>query len=70
MPFLTGPFNCAGRNLAMMELRSVVARVAHEFDIAFLPGSDFDAVDYFGRIKDHFVSGAPPQELVFTKREI
>ncbi|BCS24988.1 cytochrome P450 [Aspergillus puulaauensis] len=69
MPFLTGPFNCAGRNLAMMELRSVVARVVHEFDIAFPPGSDFDAEDYFGRIKDHFVSGAPPQHLVFTRRD-
>ncbi|KAL5047501.1 hypothetical protein BDW71DRAFT_213947 [Aspergillus fruticulosus] len=68
MPFLTGPFNCAGRNLAMMELRSVVARVAHEFDIAFPPGSSFDADDYFGRIKDHFVSGAPPQNPIFTKR--
>ncbi|KAL4877038.1 cytochrome P450 [Aspergillus karnatakaensis] len=68
MPFLTGPGNCAGRNLAMMELRSVVARIAHEFDIAFPPGQKFDAEDYFSRIKDHFVSGAPPQELVFTRR--
>jgi cytochrome P450 len=69
MPFLTGPFNCAGRNLAMMELRSVVARVAHEFDIAFPPGYEFDVEDYFGGIKDHFVSGAPPQDLVFTRRD-
>ncbi|KAL2794966.1 cytochrome P450 [Aspergillus keveii] len=68
MPFLTGPFNCAGRNLAMMELRSVVARVAHEFDISFPTGTNFDAEDYFSRIKDHFVSGAPPQNLVFTRR--
>jgi cytochrome P450 len=68
MPFLTGPFNCAGRNLAMMELRSVVARVAHEFDIAFPAGTNFDAENYFSRIKDHFVSGAPPQNLVFTRR--
>ncbi|KAL4745630.1 hypothetical protein BDW72DRAFT_186361 [Aspergillus terricola var. indicus] len=70
MPFLTGPFNCAGRNLAMMELRSVVARVAHKFDIAFPPGSNFDANEYFGRIKDHFVSGAPPQNLIFTERRV
>ncbi|KAL3465446.1 cytochrome P450 [Aspergillus heterothallicus] len=68
MPFLTGPGNCAGRNLAMMELRSVIARVAHEFDVSFPAGSDFDAQDYFSRTKDHFVSGAAPQDLVFTKR--
>ncbi|OJJ42108.1 hypothetical protein ASPZODRAFT_137494 [Penicilliopsis zonata CBS 506.65] len=68
MPFLVGPFNCAGRNMAMMELRSVVARVACEFDITFPPGMDFDAHDYFHRVKDHFIAGAPAQKLVFSKR--
>lgn len=53
----------------MMELRSVVARVTYEFDISFPSGYAFDAEDYFGRIKDHFVSGAPPQDLVFSKRD-
>jgi cytochrome P450 len=69
MPFLIGPFNCAGRNLAMMELRSVVARVLHEFDVSFPKGIEFDAINYFDRVKDHFVAGAPKQEIVFTKRK-
>ncbi|QGA22244.1 hypothetical protein EYB26_009960 [Talaromyces marneffei] len=69
MPFLIGPFNCAGRNLAMMELRSVVARVVHEFDVSFPKGVEFDAVNYFDRVKDHFIAGAPKQDMVFTKRK-
>lgn len=69
MPFLIGPFNCAGRNLAMMELRSVVARVVHEFDVSFPKGVEFHAVDYFDRVKDYFVAGAPKQEIVFMKRK-
>lgn len=52
----------------MMELRSVIARTAHEFDIAFPEGIEFDPEKYFGRVKDHFVAGAPAQELVFTRR--
>ncbi|KAL4902353.1 hypothetical protein BDW74DRAFT_186886, partial [Aspergillus multicolor] len=68
MPFLAGPFSCAGRNLAMMELRSVIAWVAHEFDIAFPPALDFDPGVFFGRVKDHCVAGAPAVNLVFTTR--
>lgn len=67
MPFLIGPFNCACRNLAMMKLCSVVARVVHEFDVAFPRGIEFDPANYFDRVKDHFVAGAPKQEIVFTK---
>lgn len=68
MPFLTGPYSCAGRNLAMMELRSVIARTVHAFDIAFPDGTAFDPEEYFSRVKDHFVAGAPAQELLFTRR--
>jgi Cytochrome P450 len=68
MPFLIGAYNCAGRNLAMMELRSVVAQVAYEFDIAFPSHTFFDPEEYFSRVKDHFIAGAPTQEIVFSKR--
>ncbi|OKL62991.1 hypothetical protein UA08_01789 [Talaromyces atroroseus] len=55
-------------NAAMMELRSVVVRVAHKFDIAFPRDTVFDPVEYFSRVKDHFVAGAPRQEIVFSRR--
>lgn len=56
----------------MMELRSVVARAVHEFDVRFPVGEEeFVSEDYiFSRTKDHFVAGAPRQELVFTKRDV
>lgn len=58
MPFLIGPFNCAGRNLAMMELRFIVARVVHEFDVSLFNGIEFDTANYFGGVKDHLIAGA------------
>ncbi|KAK2793068.1 hypothetical protein FQN52_002216 [Onygenales sp. PD_12] len=69
MPFMIGPYNCAGKSLAMMELRSVISRTIHEFDVGFPPNSNFNPDDYFSRSKDHFVAGAALQDLVFTQRK-
>ena len=66
---MTGPHNCAGRNLALMELRSVIARTVHEYDVRFPRDQEVVAEEYFSRTKDHFVAGAPRQEVVFTRRE-
>lgn len=68
MPFLMGPYICAGRTLAMMEIRSVISRTVHEFDIGFPPGTKFDEEEYFSKVKEHFIASAPKQQLVFTKR--
>ncbi|KAL6152337.1 hypothetical protein ACJQWK_04477 [Exserohilum turcicum] len=38
-PFLFGPRNCIGRNLALIEMRLVLALVVFEFDIEVLPES-------------------------------
>ena len=52
----------------MMELRSVIARTVHEYDVGF-PAGQKVVTEYFSRTKDHFVAGAPRQEVVFTRRE-
>lgn len=64
-PFMTGPYNCAGKALAMMELRSVVGRVVNEFDVK-LP-EDFEAEKYWNGIKNHFTAGVPKQNVVFVR---
>ncbi|KFA71239.1 hypothetical protein S40288_07811 [Stachybotrys chartarum IBT 40288] len=38
-PFLSGPGNCAGKNLALSELMIVVARTMYRFEIRRAPGS-------------------------------
>jgi hypothetical protein len=64
----TGSSNCPGKSLAMMELRSVIARTLHEFDVSFPEGTRLD-LSFFKEVKDHFVAGVPKVDLVFTKRE-
>ncbi|KAF2833080.1 cytochrome P450 [Ophiobolus disseminans] len=64
IPFATGPYNCAGKGLAMMELRSVVSRVVNEFDVKVLEG--FDEREYWEGIKDHFTAGAPRVDVRFV----
>lgn len=66
---ILGPNNCPGKPLALMELRSVIARTLNEFDVSFPAGVDFD-LSFFRSVKDHFVAGVPKQNLVFTLREI
>jgi cytochrome P450 len=65
MPFMTGPYNCAGKGLAMMELRSVVGRVVSEFDVEVPEG--FVAEGFWEAIKDHFTAGAPKVDVSFVK---
>lgn len=52
----------------MMELRSVIARTMVEYEVRFPPNVEFDEKRFFDGIKDHFTSGVPKCELVFTKR--
>ncbi|KAF2089797.1 putative benzoate 4-monooxygenase cytochrome P450 [Saccharata proteae CBS 121410] len=68
MPFSAGPYNCAGKNLAMMELRSVISRVAQQYDISFPANEPFAGDSFFARMTDHFTLGVPKQSLVFTRR--
>ncbi|KAF2801643.1 putative benzoate 4-monooxygenase cytochrome P450 [Mytilinidion resinicola] len=70
MPFMTGPYDCAGKKLAMMELRSVVARIVKDWDWRVIgeEGKKWDREAWFGGVKDHFIAGAPKARVVFEKR--
>ena len=39
-PFSVGPRNCLGRNLALAEMRLILARMLWNFDIELCPKSD------------------------------
>ena len=47
-----GAYSCVGKNLALMELRSVISAVVREFDISFAPGEDGTSV--VAKAKDTF----------------
>jgi cytochrome P450 len=50
---LIGPANCAGRALALHEMRTVLAALVRRFDVVFAPG--FEAKDWINQLKDHFL---------------
>ncbi|CAN9121715.1 unnamed protein product [Alternaria alternata] len=45
LPFLTGPYNCIGQKLAMMELRSVTANLVRSFEITFADGENGSTIE-------------------------
>ncbi|KFZ12717.1 hypothetical protein V502_06954 [Pseudogymnoascus sp. VKM F-4520 (FW-2644)] len=69
IPFVMGPYKCPGKAIAMMELRSVIAKTVCRYDISFPKGAKFDLNEFFLGVKDHFTAGIPEQELVFTRRK-
>ncbi|KAL3447168.1 cytochrome P450 [Aspergillus insuetus] len=66
MPFSAGEFNCVGRPLALMNLRSTIARLVMEFDFEFAPGEDGSR--FLGDGKDNFVFYPGDLNMVFTRR--
>ncbi|KAL1966197.1 hypothetical protein VTN77DRAFT_4749 [Rasamsonia byssochlamydoides] len=70
VPFTMGPYMCPGRSIAMMEMRSVIARTVQKYDISFPQGTDFDIQEFLENIKDHFTAGVPELKLVFTPRKV
>lgn len=67
IPFTRGSFSCPGKNLAFMELRIVLSRIALMFDITFAPGVEVDRFDK--EAKDTFTLTVPTLYLVFTLRK-
>jgi cytochrome P450 len=64
-PFLTGPYMCAGKVLAQMEMRSVVSRVVDQYDVVMPEG--FVAEKYWNGVTDHFTAGPPKQNVKFVR---
>jgi cytochrome P450 family 628 len=64
----SGPYSCVGKQLALMELRNVIARIVTEFDVKFAPGED--GTTLLEKSLDTFTIALAPLMLVFTRREI
>ncbi|KAI0419749.1 benzoate 4-monooxygenase cytochrome P450 [Xylaria grammica] len=77
-PFLSGPGNCIGQNLAMAQMLITVARMLHRLDIRRAPGSTFgggEAALGWGRddpaqfqVTDAYISLRRGPEVQFRKR--
>lgn len=66
-PFASGWGGCIGKNLALMELRTLTARLVTLFDVALAPGEDGKLL--LEKSTDHFTVGLQPLNLVFTRRD-
>ncbi|GJJ15315.1 hypothetical protein Clacol_009591 [Clathrus columnatus] len=53
IPFSYGPANCVGRQLALLELRTVICALLKQFTFKFAP--DFNPERWEENIRDHFI---------------
>lgn len=73
VPFGYGSHACAGRVLALEELKMTVMQVVREFDVGFSspsPGSGlkFDFEEWAAGVRDHFLTVIPEMNLDFVPR--
>ncbi|KAJ7090898.1 cytochrome P450 [Mycena belliarum] len=66
IPFSVGPANCAGRSLAMLEIRMVVAFVMQTFEMQFADG--YDKQCWEADLKDYFVMQKGSLPIIMTSR--
>ncbi|SLM38928.1 Cytochrome P450, E-class, group I [Lasallia pustulata] len=65
-PFSTGTYDCICKQLALLSLRTVIAKLIMDFDVSFAPG---DNGKYFAKnTTQHFTWGLAELNLVLTKR--
>ena len=62
-----GSYNCAGKMLALMELRMVIVELVNSFDIVFAPGEDGSGVK---EAADNFTLCPGPLKLMFIPRRM
>lgn len=67
-PFSLGPMGCIGKPLALMELRTVMAKLLLTFDVSYAPGESGE--DLVGKCRDHFTLEPGPLQLVFKDRDL
>ncbi|KAL9084474.1 MAG: hypothetical protein Q9165_008047 [Trypethelium subeluteriae] len=66
LPWGTGPYACVGRNLSLMEVRTIAAVLLNKFDVRLAPGEDGHQLHY--ETLDCFVTIPGPLHLVFIPR--
>ena len=62
-----GPYGCIGKPLALLEIRTVVAKLITAYDVKYAPGEDGSKL--LNESRDHFTIGLAPLNLQFTRRE-
>ncbi|KAH8170409.1 cytochrome p450 domain-containing protein [Sarocladium implicatum] len=67
-PFGTGRYSCAGKQLGLMELRSVTSQVVRDYDVRL--DTDQKAGDFLDGCKDGFTLSTAKLKLVFSKRRL
>ncbi|KAF8269044.1 high nitrogen upregulated cytochrome P450 monooxygenase 2 [Lactarius quietus] len=67
LPFSYGPANCAGKNLALMEMRMVLCWVLRRFRFSRAPGFRYE--EWEGKVQDWFVVHQPPLLASISIRE-
>ncbi|KAK8068944.1 hypothetical protein PG994_005560 [Apiospora phragmitis] len=65
-PFSIGRTSCAGKQLALIELRRTVALILHRYDFALAPKQQIE--DFERGLEDHFTLNPPEFKLVFKAR--
>ncbi|GFF54479.1 probable endo-1,4-beta-xylanase C [Aspergillus udagawae] len=65
-PFTLGPYNCIGRPVALLNLRTTLVKLITTFDVGFAPGEDGRA--FVQQAQDNFVLYMGPLHLTFTRR--
>ena len=66
IPFSYGPANCAGKNLALLELRAVTCYIVQKFKFTAREGSGLDSWEE--GIEDFFVVKKPPLAVIVEPR--
>ncbi|KAH9026090.1 high nitrogen upregulated cytochrome P450 monooxygenase 2 [Lactarius hengduanensis] len=67
LPFSYGPANCAGKNLASMEMRMALCWVLRRFQFSKAPGFRYE--EWEGKILDWFAVSQPPLLVSISIRE-
>lgn len=63
-----GPYGCIGRPLAMMDLRTTVARLVMNFDISFPPGDVDRGRTFEAKTIEHFTLAPAELKICLQKR--
>lgn len=66
-PFSIGVYGCIGKPLALLEMRTLIAKLVMKYDVAFAPGEDGKAL--MEDTKDHFTLGLADLNLTFQPRK-
>lgn len=66
IPFSYGTYGCVGKQLALMELRHIVAAVVKRYDMHFATG--FNVAAFERKMKDEFNMTPPRVQVVLENR--